>query len=263
MNLHTLFRIFLLIIILTAPFYSFSQNNIGAFDTGEWFKFKLKYGFINAGFATLEVKDTLYNNKVDYFIKGRGWTTGVIRLFFKVEDVYQSVVDKESLYPNFFKRRVNEGGYRKTKDIIFNHADLQARVINYKHKTDKTYPISSGVQDMISSMYFLRNTDLSNLKINQEISIDLFYDQKLNNFKLRFLGKEVIKSKFGKIKTLKFKPFVESGRVFKDKNSVTVWISDDENKIILKIKAELTVGSLKAELISFKGLANTFPIIFD
>lgn len=254
--------IFIFLFTLTLSFKASAQNNIGAFDTGEWFKFRLRYGFINAGFATLEVQDTIYNNKSNYFIKGKGWTTGVTRLFFKVEDIYQSVVDKESLYPVFFKRRISEGGYKKKKNIIFNQEKLQARVINFKHNTDITYSIKNKVQDMMSSMYFLRNTDLSNLKINEEVSIDLFYDQELNNFKLRFLGKEIIRTKFGKIKTLKFKPFVESGRVFKDKNSVTVWISDDENKIILKIKAELAVGSLKAELVSFKGLANPFPIIF-
>jgi len=116
---------------------------------------------------------------------------------------------------------------------------------------------------MISSMYYLRNTDLSSLKLNEEAEVNLFYDQKINKFKVRFLGREIIKTKFGKIKAIMLKPIVESGRVFKGQNSVTVWVSDDENKIPLKIKADLVVGSLKAELESFKGLANAFPVIFN
>ncbi len=263
MNCNKTLHKILIIIVLAISSHAFTQNNHGAFKTGEWFKYKLRYGIINAGYATLEVQDTIYNNQPNYFIKGKGWTTGMVKLFFKVEDVYQTIVDKNTLYPNYFIRRVDEGGYTKKKDIIFNHTTLQARVENYKHKTSKIYSIPKGIQDMISSMYYLRNTDLSSLKLNEETTVNLFYDQKINKFKVRFLGKEIIRTKFGKIKAIMLKPIVESGRVFKGQNSVTVWVSDDENKIPLKIKADLVVGSLKAELESFKGLANSFPVIFN
>jgi len=68
------------------------------------------------------------------------------------------------------------------------------------------------------------------------------------------LGKEVIKTKFGKVKSLKFRPLVQKGRVFKEQESLTIWISDDQNKIPLRIKATLKVGSLRADLTRFKGL---------
>lgn len=253
----------LLILVLLSATIGNAQNNIGAFSTGEWLKYKLRYGFINAGFTTLEVKDTVYQGKNTFLIDGTGWTTGVTKFFFKVEDKYQSVVDKNTLYPYFSKRRVDEGGYKISHDVFINQNKGHVRVIDYKHNTEKSFDVVKGVQDMISSMYFIRNTNLSNLKIGQEIAVDLFYDDQLNNFKLRFLGRETINTKFGKIKTLMFKPFVESGRVFKDQNSVVVWVSDDENKIPIKIKADLIVGSVNAELEFFKGLSNAFPIIFN
>jgi hypothetical protein len=62
---------------------------------------------------------------------------------------------------------------------------------------------------------------------------------------------------------MKFRPMVQAGRVFKEQESVTVWISDDKNKIPLRIKASLAVGSLRAELEEFKGLAHPFNMIFD
>jgi len=80
---------------------------------------------------------------------------------------------------------------------------------------------------------------------------------------LKFLGRETLKTKFGKISTLKFRPYVEAGRVFKEKESLTVWVTDDDNKIPLLIKADLAVGSLKATLTEFKGLKNSFKIIVD
>ena len=72
------------------------------------------------------------------------------------------------------------------------------------------------------------------------------------------MGREVLKTKFGKVKTMIFRPLVQSGRVFKAQESVTLWITDDANKIPIKMKADLSVGSLRAELEQYKGLANTF-----
>ena len=80
---------------------------------------------------------------------------------------------------------------------------------------------------------------------------------------LHYKGKDIITTKFGKVKTLVFKPMVQSGRVFKDDETVTFWVTDDKNKLPLKIKASILVGSLKAELFQYKGLANSFPIIFN
>ena len=91
----------------------------------------------------------------------------------------------------------------------------------------------------------------------------MFFDEEITNFKLHFLGREIIRTKFGKVKALKFRPLVQAGRVFKEKESLSIWISDDENKIPLRVKASLAVGSLRADLDAFKGLAHPFNIIFN
>ena len=111
---------------------------------------------------------------------------------------------------------------------------------------------------MLSSFYYLRNRDVKNMKKGEEIAIDMFMDSQVYPFKLRFLGRETLKTKFGTLKTMIFRPLVQSGRVFKAQESVTLWITDDANKIPVKLKADLAVGSLRAELEAYKGLANPF-----
>jgi len=240
------------------------QSNKLAFKDGEWLKYKMSYSnFLNAGFSTISVKEINYKKKEAFHIVGKGKTTGLIGLFFKVRDNYQSYMYKKTLKPFLFIRKINEGGYTKNKKITFNHETKEATVTNYKHNTQKKYPISSDIQDMLSSLYYLRNKKLSNLKIGAKIELKLFFDQEINNFKLQFLGKQILRTKFGKIKTLKFRPIVQKGRVFKSEESVTIWVTDDENKIPIKIKAALAVGSLRADLVSFKGLAHPFNIIFN
>ena len=77
------------------------------------------------------------------------------------------------------------------------------------------------------------------------------------------MRKEVLDTEFGKVSCLVFRPYVESGRVFNEKESLTIWVSDDDNKIPLLIKADLAVGSLKASLIEFKKLNNSFKIFVE
>jgi hypothetical protein len=91
----------------------------------------------------------------------------------------------------------------------------------------------------------------------------MFFDFENYGFKLQYLGREVIKTEFGKVKTLKFRPYVMAGRVFKEEESLTLWVSADKNRIPLKIKADLAVGSLRADLVAFKGLKHSFQVEFE
>lgn len=251
----------LFITLFTSALYSQEKKHV--FKEGEWLRYKMSYsGFLKAGNATLSVKKDSLNNKEVFHVTGRGWTTGIIKLFFKVEDDYQSYIDIDTKKPYLFKRKINEGGYKIHRHTQFNYQNNTAYVQDFKHQTDSIVPIGN-IQDMLSSFYYLRNYDVSNMKPGEEISLDMFIDYKTFPFKLRFLGTEIIKTRFGKIKTLRFRPMVQAGRVFKENESVTIWISADQNKIPIRMKASLAVGSLKAELDAFKGLANSFQIIFD
>ena len=61
---------------------------------------------------------------------------------------------------------------------------------------------------------------------------------------------------FGTVNTLKFCPLVQDGRVFKEEESITMWITDDKNKVPVKLRTTLRVGSLIAELDEFNNLKN-------
>ena len=87
-----------------------------AFTDGEWLRYKMSYsGFLRAGTAELQLKETEINGKKVYHAIGKGWTTGMIKWFFKVDDNYQSYFSKDPISPLLFKRKINEGGYQKTR----------------------------------------------------------------------------------------------------------------------------------------------------
>jgi len=236
-----------------------------AFQGGEWFKFDMSYSnFLTAGTATLEVDETTLNGKSVYHVVGKGWTSGAIKWFFKVKDRYESYIDKETGMPYKFIRKIDEGGHTKDIEIDFNHKTKQALIENKKNKTKKTVSIEQDVQDMVSAFYYLRNNyDTESIKEGDIIQLNMFFDEENFQFKLKYLGKETIDTQFGRVKTLRFRPYVMAGRVFKEQESLTLWVSADDNKVPLKIKADLAVGSLQANLEAFKGLKHSFQVQFD
>ena len=117
---------------------------------------------------------------------------------------------------------------------------------------------------MVSAFYYLRNNlDATTIEKGDTIDMDMFFDKENYKFRLKFLGREILNTKFGKVPCLVFRPYVQAGRVFKEKESLTVWVTDDDNKMPMLIKADLAVGSLKASLSEFKGLQHSFKILVD
>lgn len=257
-------KIFLLTYTILVVQVSFSQQE-SAFEGGEWFRFEMSYsGFLKAGNATLLVKEKYLNNKEVYHVVGNGWTTGAIKWFFKVKDRYESYFDKHTLLPYKFIRDIDEGGHTKNIEIDFDQKNRKAYINNKKHNKKTVVDTEPNIQDMVSTYYYLRNKiDTSKLKPGDEFKVDMFFDGENYGFKLRYLGEEIIKTEFGKIETLKFRPYVMAGRVFKEEESLTLWVSNDKNKVPLRIKADLAVGSLRADLDAFKGLKHPFNIYIE
>lgn len=250
---------FLILFLLLAPLNIFSQK---AFQDGEWLKFRVYYGIFNASYATLEVDNAIFNNKQVLHVVGRGKSTGLLHLFFKVDDNYETYIDKNNDLPYRFIRQIDEGGHTKDLQIDFNQELNKAYVFNRKHNENKTYTTQDNVHDMLSSFYHIRNSlNGTKLVAGQEFKMNMFFDNENHNFKLKFLGREVLNTKFGKIATLKFRPYVMAGRVFKEEEALTIWITDDKNKMPIRIKAELAVGALNADLEEFKGLKHPFVVL--
>ncbi|XLS31039.1 DUF3108 domain-containing protein [Flavobacteriaceae bacterium M23B6Z8] len=253
----TIFLIFFLCSFKTAD-----PGIDSAFKAGEWFKFRIHYGIFNASYATLHLKNDYLNGKEMFHVIGKGRTTGLARLFFKVDDNYESYFDKEEGKPYRFIRQIDEGGYTKNLEINFDHLANKAIVLDKKKNRKTVLSTPEDVQDLLSAFYYLRNHyEVNDLEMGKSISLNMLYDdEEAFVFRLKYIGREVVRTKFGKVKCVKFRPYVQSGRVFKEKESLTLWVSEDDNKIPIRIKADLAVGSLKADLDAFKGLKHQFKI---
>ena len=224
-----------------------------AFKAGEILTYRMHYGIINAGAAVLEVKPDVLNinGRSVYHIVGTGYTTGSADWFFKVRDRYETYMDKDALLPWLFVRRVDEGGFKFSQDYKFNHYTKKVDIGN-----NQKYDIPVGIQDMVSAFYSVRSLDLSNAKPGDLFTLDCFLDKEIWPLKIKFIGKEIIETDLGKFRCLKFRPIVQKGRVFKKEEDLNVWISDDNNHIVMRAKADVIIGSVKMDITSVKNLTN-------
>ncbi|MDO4228504.1 MAG: DUF3108 domain-containing protein [Capnocytophaga sp.] len=249
-------RVIILFLSIVSVFVVNAQNGDLPFKGGEWLKFKVKYGIFNASEATLSLKEVDYNGKKVFHSVGKGSTTGLARVFFRVDDTYESYFDIKDGKPHHFIRNIYEGGYTKHLKMYFNHLSQKVKIDNIETGASTEVNTSIDIQDVISGFYSLRHRpEIENIQKGQEIVMDMIFDDdEIFKFKLKFLGKEKIKTKFGTVSTLIFRPLVQDGRVFKEQESLTIWITDDKNKVPVRIKASLRVGSLVADLDAFNGL---------
>lgn len=257
-----IFKIFVILLLLFSLEKVFSQElrkiKNEAFQRGEKMLFRVFYdsqitGEVNAGIASLEVKKE--NKKIagrnTYTVVGEGKSLGAFNLFFRVVDYFETVFDEEAIAPWVFVRRTDEGGYKINEDIVFNQFKNTASSNNKKPKELPPY-----TQDIISAFYYARTLDLSNLKPGDEIVIPFFLDDTLYTSKVIYLGKETITTFLGKFRALKFKPMVAVGTVFKDPYPMTLWITDDKNRLPLLAESGVIVGKVKMELIKVTGIRN-------
>jgi thioredoxin-related protein len=253
---HKIISLFFLIfssIIVCAAQNELRQVKNEAFLPGEILKFRIHYGIVDAGEATIEVKKDLKNfgGRECYHFIGIGKSVGAFDWFFKVRDRYESIVDKEALIPWFFIRRVNEGGYIINQNVTFNH-------FNDSAKSEKaTISVPDNCQDLVSAFYFARTLDFTGAKEGDIFEISGYLDDAIFPMNVKFVGRENIKSKKGTFRCLKLRPMLQEGRVFKDQEDMTIWVSDDKNKIPVRVQTEIAVGSIKMDLVDYENLANT------
>ena len=108
-----------------------------AFKAGEWLKFRIHYGILNASYATLHLKTDTIKGKPVYHVVGRGKTTGFASIFFKVDDTYESYFGQDDGKPYRFIRKIDEGGYTKDIEIDFDYTKNKALLKD--NKNNKTY----------------------------------------------------------------------------------------------------------------------------
>jgi len=232
-----------------------------AFQVNESLTFRVYYTlagvYIAAGEAVFTSTLEQINGKTVYHITGEGKTFSFYDNFFKVRDKYETFVDTATMQPLKFIRNISEGGYKKYENVSFN------KTSNAAVTTNGVFKVPPCVQDVLSSIYYARNIDFSGLKVNDTIPFSMFLDNQVYGLYIRYLGKETIKTKYGKFRTIKFKPLLIKGTIFEGGEKMTVWVSDDPNHIPVRVESPISVGSVKVDMMDFRNRRSPLSSLLD
>ena len=238
------------------------------FQPGEEIEMKANIGFIKAAEAQFKVSNIIYSVKdrpsyrLDLFAR----TAGIFDFISSVRDNWGSYYDTAQLVPHQFYRYIKEGRFRKNEILYFDHQQNSVKVTKLHKETRKPekmekHAVADNVQDMLSAYYYLRCIDFDQLDVGIIITINTFFDDKEQPFRVKFLEREILKTRLGRVKALVFVPIKEKDKLFKENNTLRVWLSYDLNKIPLKLQAKIYVGYLRVEVKKVKGLRHKLAII--
>lgn len=225
-----------------------------AYTYGEELNYRVHYGWINAASIRIKIADKAkkINGQSTYNIKAIGKTYRTFDWAYKVRDHFETHIDSTRLIPLKYYKNVREDNYRDEDLVYFKHEENK---LIGKKKNMKAPP---ALQDIVSGIFYARTIDYENTPTGKSFPIDVYLDQEIYHLKFKYLGKETIKTDLGKIKCYKLRPQLVVDRVFKDEDDMTIWVSADENKIPIRVKANIYIGSVKIDITRATGLRNPF-----
>lgn len=217
--------------------------------------------WVEAGDVTFTVRET----DSTYYFKAEGKTKPSYDWMFKVHDVYESKVRKSDLKPVWSRRQVEEGNYRLYHEHWMDHQKGVARSIRGKTKEtakESIIPIEDCFQDVLSIIYFLRNSGIHRYDPGEELPVKLFIDDSIYQVKVRYMGKEKAKriKGLGKVDVQRIIPDLVAGDVFTEGSKMNVWVSRDGNRLPLLVESPILVGSIKAVIDSYDHLLEPLEI---
>jgi len=228
--------------------------NNSSFQVGEDLEYRIGYSlwgmWVKAGVVNFTVKDSTVNEESFFHLYAYGKTLEKYDWMFKVRDTYESLLDKESYKPNYFHRDVLEGDTEFENYVNFDFDSLNAKTKN------GTFGISPCTYDVVSAIYYCRSIDWTDYKLRDTIPLNLFLDDSAHQVYVRYLGKEIINTNQGKFNAVKFSPLLIAGTIFESGEDMMVWVTDDENKMPLRVSSPILIGEVKAEIVGWKNLKN-------
>jgi len=253
--------IFILLLIPT-------QANDLPFQNGEELKFDIhyKYGLLmlKAGSANYKIENGSYKNHKSFNSTLDFKTTSFFDKIFKMRDTLRSYI-AEDLTPLYHIRSIHEGNYNFTEEVFINKFSPTNSEVRIKRESKEILKIDTILStntigyDILNLIQFIRSQDYSKWRYVPSGNISTFVGKDIVTITVRCEGQSIVeKSETHKFKTYKIALDFTDNVFNESKSAIEIWMSDDENRIPIKIRAKLRIGMAEVYLTSWKNLKYPF-----
>ena len=259
----------LLALLFLAPVWGNGQAGQDLpFAPGEKLNYSIRYKWgllmVRAGSANYSVAATTYKSAPAHKFSLSFRTSSGFDRIFKIRDVLHSYANM-NMEPLFHQKSLSEGSTQYNEEMTFlrfGATKTQARSVRKNLdgsvRFDKSLEANGMAYDMVNLFTLARTLDYASLTSGKSISLSSFIGRDVVQMRAHYRGQTVIEKGKEKYKALKFDIDVVDEAFDTSEKAVEIWISDDQNRIPLRIKAKLKIGAAEAELSSSSGLKHPF-----
>ncbi len=216
------------------------------YSVGEQLRFSVNWTVGNIGTAWMNVAalDSFRSEQV-FRIEAGANSNKTIDLFYPVRDRFVTLIDTEELFPHKFIKRQKEGKHEEYHEFLF----LQDELIRVDQVKGDTAKIVFQQQDELSIFYYFRTLDL---QVGRGLLLENFVDKQGNPLKVAVIRTEWVEVPAGRFFCFVVEPYIKSGGLFKHKGKLQIWITNDSNRIPVKVASNLEFGRIVVLLESYK-----------
>ncbi|MFR9165391.1 MAG: DUF3108 domain-containing protein [Dysgonomonas sp.] len=237
------------------------------FQSGEVLEYDLhfKWGLISkkSGWAKLKTLDAKYNGQDVYKISLSSASTGTARSFFKLNDTISCVLTKDLVPLAFTKDAHEDDDYTKER-VTYNYSDGKIKTRSVRHKNgnfkfDETFETKDCIYDMMSIVFYARTLDYGHMRKGDKVNVNFISGKKRLKMTIVHDGTEKLKvGDDNKYNTIRLVLKISDDAFENSEEAMKVYITNDNNRLPIRIDSKLKVGNARVILKSFKG--NKHPV---
>lgn len=221
------------------------------FGVGERFTYDVKLGPFKAGRGSMEVVgiDTVRGRAAWHTVfRVRGGILG-----YKADNTMESWIDTETMASLRFTQDFEQTGSDRQR-----HYEIFPERQVYQEGTKPEQPSVADPLDDGSFIYFIRTVPL---EIGRTYTFERYFRPDRNPVRIKVLRRETVKVPAGTYQTIVVQPMIKSKGIFSENSKAEIWFSEDANRIMVQMKADLPVGSLNLYLKSAQPPTLTIPTL--
>lgn len=211
------------------------------FAVGERMEYEVRFGRLKVGNAHMEVV-ALEQMRGRTVWHTAFWVQGG-NFLYRVNDVYESWIDAETLSSLKFVQELNEGG--KNTERRFEIFPERATFIQTNKKDAKEEKSVSNPLDDGSFLYFIRTIPLV---VGETYDFNRYFRPDRNPVRIKVLRKEKVRVPAGSFDAIVIQPVIKTKGIFSENGHAEIWLSDDDRHVMLQLKSRLSFGSLNLYL---------------